>query len=522
MVDFVSYQQMYSKSPLESDSVPMSEALAQLKVRLNNVHYLNSVNNLLGWDQQTMMPEGAQATRAAQTSTISRLSHEMFSSPEIGALIDTAAAHTTSLSYDSNDAALLRIVQRDYERAVKVPAELVAEISSTAAFAHGAWVQARAENKFELFAPWLEKIVKLNQRLAKAIGYTDHIYDALIDQYEPGMTTANVTAMFADIKREVVPMIAHISQNQGRASDDVLHRFYAEAKQESFTLRLARGYGFDFARGRQDRAVHPFCQSMSPDDVRLTTRYDEHFLQAALFGTLHETGHGLYEQGVSHDLHPMMATGISLGVHESQSRLWENVVGRSRGFWNRFYPELQAEFPESLGDVSLETFYGAINTSKPSFIRVEADEVTYNMHTMLRFEIECDLLTNELSVADAPAAWNSKMQAYLGITPPTDALGILQDVHWSGGMMGYFPTYTIGNLLSAQLYEAATRAVASIPADIEHGQFDTLLAWMRTNIHQYGRNYLPQELVKRATGEPLSSRAYIAYLKAKYGEIYNF
>ena len=500
----------------------MPEALAQLKTRLDDVSNLNSANGLLGWDQQTMMPEGGDETRAGQSSTLSRLSHEIFSAPQTGALLDTAAAETVSLPYDHNDSALLRIVQRDYERAVRVPSELVAEISRTAALAHGAWVQARAENRFDLFAPWLEKIVEMNRRLAEAIGYSDHIYDALLDQFEPGMTAADVTAMFADLKREVVPMIAHISQHQDRASDDVLHRFYAEATQEAFTLRLARGYGFDFNRGRQDRAVHPFCQSMSPDDVRITTRYDEHFLQVALFGTLHETGHALYEQGVSHDLHPFLGSGTSLGVHESQSRLWENVVGRSRGFWKRFYPDLQAAFPDSLGNVDLETFYRAVNTSKPSLIRVEADEVTYNMHTMLRFEIECDLLTGALSVADAPAAWNAKMQAYLGITPPSDTLGILQDVHWSGAMLGYFPTYTIGNLLSAQLYEAATRAVPSIPADVAAGKFDTLLGWLRENIHQHGRKYLPQELIKRATGEPLNSRAYIAYLRGKYGDIYGF
>ncbi len=500
----------------------MTTALDKLKMRLNDVHYINSSAALLGWDHQVMMPEGGAPTRAAQLSTLSRFSHELFTAPVTGELLQAATAEANGIDYDSDDAALLRIERRDYDKATRIPAELVAEISQTATLAHGEWAKARAENNYALFAPWLEKVIALNRRLAECLSYKDRPYDALIDQFEPGMTTADVTAMFEDLKLSIVPMVKSIVERQDRANDDVLHRFYAESIQQDFSLRVAKAFGFDFTHGRLDRAVHPFCQSLSPIDVRLTTRYDEHFLQAALFSVLHETGHGLYEQGVSTALPPILSSGTSLGVHESQSRLWENVVGRSWGFWKHYYPQLQAAFPESLGDVDLETFYRAVNTSKPSFIRVEADEVTYSLHVLLRFEMENDLLEGKLSVADAPAAWNAKMQSYLGITPKTDTLGILQDVHWSGGSFGYFPTYTIGSMLAAQLYQAALAAEPSIPADMEQGKFDKLLGWLREHVHKHGRKYLPQELVKRATGEPLTSKPYIAYLKAKYGEIYGF
>ncbi len=468
------------------------------------------------------MPEAGAANRGAQMATLARFAHELFIASETGALLKASAAELQNADYDDDDASLVRIEHRDYDRAVRIPPELVDETTRVSAMAHVEWVKARAESNYALFAPSLEKIVVLVRRLADCIGYKDRPYDALIDGFEPGTTTADLAAMYEDLKRETVPLIAHIRDHQDRASDAAQRRFFNASKQRDFSVRIAKAFGFDFQRGRLDNAVHPFCSGISPDDVRLTNRFDEHYLQVALMGMMHETGHGLYEQGASTALHPILASGTSLGVHESQSRLWENVVGRSRGFWKHFYPQFQAEFPEALADVDLDTFYKAINTSKPSFIRVEADEVTYNMHTLVRFEMENELIEGKLSVKDAPDAWNAKMQTYLGITPPNDALGILQDVHWSGGSMGYFPTYTIGNLLSAQLYKAAVTARPSIPAEIEQGKFDGLLGWLRENVHKHGRKYLPQELVKRVTGEPLNSRAYIDYLKTKYGEIYGF
>jgi carboxypeptidase Taq len=501
----------------------MSNTLEQLKTRLNDVAYLGSAAALVSWEQQTYMPEGGAETRAGQLSTLARIEHEMFTSDETGRLLQDAAQELNGAGPDSADARLIKVTQRDYDLRTKIPAALVAEINHHGAIAHNIWAKARANNDYKSFAPALQKTFDLMKQVAEHLGYADHIYDALLDQYEPGMKTADVAAMFAGLKTDLVPLVAAIKQRQDRVDDTVLHRDYDVQKQNAFSEMVAKDFGFDFHRGRQDKAVHPFCQSLSPDDVRITTRFDPKFLNTALFGTMHETGHALYEQGAGGGkLHLRMSSGTSLGVHESQSRLWENIVGRSRGFWKKYFPLLQQTFPESLGDVDLETFYRAINKSYPSFIRVEADEVTYNLHIMVRFEMETALLTGQLTVEQAPEAWNAKYQDYLGITPETDRIGILQDIHWSSGLVGYFPTYSIGNLLSAQLWEKATADQPQIKTDVENAKFDTLLAWLRENIHQHGRNFLPKELIQRVTGKPLSSEAYIRYLKGKYGEIYGF
>lgn len=498
-------------------------ALEQLKARLSDVFYIGSATALVGWEQQTYMPEGGSETHAGQMGILTRLEHEMFTSEETGRLLEAAEAELNGADYDHPDTSLIRVTKHDYALRTRVPAKLVEAMSYHNAIAHNVWAKARQDNDFKAFVPTLRKTFELATQLAEALGYTDHIYDALLDQFEPGAKTAEVAAMFSALKADLVPVVAAIQERRDRVSDAILHRPFDPAKQSQFTEMVARDFGFDFNHGRQDKAVHPFCQSLSPEDVRITTRFDPNFLNPALFGTMHETGHALYEQGAGGPgLHPHLTSGTSLGVHESQSRLWENIVGRSRGFWGKYYPLLQATYPESLGDVDMETFYRAINKSEPSFIRVEADEVTYNLHTMIRFEIELDLLTGALRVEDAPEVWNAKYQAYLGITPPTDTVGILQDVHWSSGLIGYFATYTIGNLLSAQLYEKALADLPGIPADIAAGKFSTLLDWLRANIHQHGRKYRPTELIMRVTGKPLSSEAYVRYLKTKYGEIYGF
>ncbi|PJF39197.1 MAG: carboxypeptidase, partial [Phototrophicales bacterium] len=347
-------------------------------------------------------------------------------------------------------------------------------------------------------------------------------YDALLDIFEPNAKSAYVAKVFSNLREELVPFAQAIFEHQDRVSDEPLHRQFPLEQQETFGLMIARALGYDFKRGRQDKVVHPFCTSFSRNDVRITTRFYPDFLSPALFGTIHETGHALYEQGLSPELDgTFLADGVSLGVHESQSRLWENIVGRSYGFWSYFYPDAQRIFAGILDDVSLDEFYKAINAVKPSFIRVEADEVTYPLHIMLRFELELDILSGNLSLKDAPEAWNSKMQTYLGITPPNDSEGILQDVHWSSGIIGYFPTYALGTLLSAQLYEAALKDHPSIPEEIQIGKFDTLLEWMRTNIHQHGRRYMPDELIQKATGQSLTHAPYMRYLKEKYTPIYD-
>lgn len=495
--------------------------LTQLKERLADIHNINTAMALLNWDQQTYMPPGGANIRAAQFGTLSKIAHEMFVSPETGRLLAAAEAEGKDLDYDSDDAALLRVARRDYDQETKIPTDLVVEFAQVTTLAYEEWHKARANNDYAHFAPWLSKIIDLNRRRAEYLGYTDHPYDALLDLFEPGMKTAQVKTIFDELKAAQIPLVHAIASQIDTVDNAILKRDYDEKKQEAFGIEVAKRLGYDFQRGRLDRAVHPFTNGTGRGDVRITTRYNRHWLPESLFGTIHESGHALYEQGTGESLeNTLLGTGASLGIHESQSRLWENLVGRSLGFWKFFFPRLREVFPEALHDVDLETFYRAINRVEPSLIRVEADEVTYNLHIIIRFEMELGLLSGEISVADAPAAWNAKYQEYLGVTPPDDAKGILQDVHWSGGAMGYFPTYTLGNLMSVQFFNKAVQEIPTIPAQIERGEFGDLLAWLQRNIYVHGRKYLPAELVQRVTGGPMQAGPYIAYLRQKYGAIY--
>jgi carboxypeptidase Taq len=499
----------------------MSDTLTALKSRLADVHNLQMASAVLDWDQQTNMPPGGVGARAEQKATLSKLAHQFLTDEQTGTLLSRAEAEHQGLPEADNDAALLRMARRDYDKATRIPTALVEEFTRVTSLAQEEWAKARAADDFPAFAPWLERIVDLERRTAEALGYTDRLYDALLDQYEPGMTARRLDEIFAELKRETVPLVRTIFANQGAADDSVLHKGYDEDQQRIFAESVLKDCGFDFNRGRQDRSVHPFCTHFSQNDVRITTRYDRNFLSMALFGSLHEMGHGLYEQGTAPEIEgTLLASGASLGLHESQSRLWENLVGRSRGFWQHYFPRLQSTFPEQLAGVSPEAFYRAINRSGPSLIRVEADEVTYNLHIILRYEIENELLAGRLSVADAPAAWNAKMEELFGLTPPDNRQGILQDVHWSIGIMGYFPTYSLGNILSVQLYEKAVADVPSIPGDIERGEFQPLLTWLRETVHRHGRKYLPEDLIQQATGSPLTVAPYVRYLKTKFGEIY--
>jgi carboxypeptidase Taq len=386
------------------------------------------------------------------------------------------------------------------------------------------WVAARVANDYARFAPWLEKQVGLARQLADCLGYEGERYDALIDQYEQGATASSVRAVFDSLKPELVALVRAIAdRGTGYVDASPIHRSFDEKAQRAFGERVIRDFGFDFERGRQDEAVHPFCTTFAHGDVRITTRFERNFLSPALFGTMHETGHALYEQGVAAELDGnILFDGTSLGIHESQSRLWENLVGRSLPFWEHYYGDLQSAFPGTLDDVDLRAFYQAINNVEPSLIRVEADEVTYNLHVLLRFELETDLLDGRLDVKDAPEAWNAKMQEYLGLTPPTDALGILQDVHWSGGMIGYFPTYTLGNVISVQLFEQAnTDLGGNMDEQIRNGEFSGLLGWLRENVHRHGRKYPPKELMMRVTGKPIDTKPYLCYLGRKFGDLYH-
>ena len=497
------------------------EKYQQLKQRLGEINDVNRAAALLSWDQQTQMPPAGAEARAYQLGTLSKIGHEMHIADETGRLIEAAAAELDGAEYDSDEASLLRVARRDYDRARKLPPEFVAEFSRLTTLAHEIWAKARAENRFEDFRPTLEKVFDMSRQAAEFYGYTDHIYDALLEDYEPGMKTAQVRAIFDDLKKELVPLVQAISERLDRVDDKVLRQEFDEDAQRDFAYAVIRKFGYDFKRGRVDRAVHPFAIHFSINDVRITTRYDRNFLNPALFGSMHETGHALYELGVDLALERTpLAGGTSLAVHESQSRMWENLVGRSRGFWTHFYPDLQRAFPAQLGRTSLDAFYRSINRVSPSFIRVEADEVTYNLHIMLRFELEQELLEGKLKVAHLPEAWNARFQEYLGITPPSDTAGVLQDVHWSSGLIGYFATYALGNLISVQLWDKALAGAPDIPALVEQGEFGALRDWLRQNVHRHGRKFMPDELVRRVTGESIQSRSYMRYLKAKYGEIY--
>ncbi len=489
--------------------------LAALRHRLGWIHDLTSSAAVLEWDQETYLPDGATALRATQVATLRRLAHEAFTDAETGRLLN-AAADVAGLPADDEVTALVRVVQRDYGLAQKVPASWVATMAETVGHAKAAWREARQASDFGRFAPHLEKIVALNREKADLLGFADHPYSALLDQFEPDLTTSEVRRVFDDLRARLVPLLRRI-RDTPQPDDACLHGPFDEAVQWDFSLRVLRDIGFDFERGRLDRSAHPFTTTFGTSDVRLTTRFDPHFFPSAFFGTLHEAGHGLYEQGIRPSLdRTPLAEGTSLGMHESQSRLWENMVGRSRAFWEHYFPLAQQAFPDALGPVSLDAFLAALNRVAPSTIRVEADEVTYNLHIMLRFDLEVALVEGTLAVRDLPDAWNSGMERLLGIRPSDDAEGVLQDVHWALGTLGYFPTYTLGNLMSAMLFQAAERDLGRLDDHFRRGTFAPLLAWLRLHVHQHGRARSARDILETTTGGSLDAGPWLRYVEAKF------
>ncbi len=499
----------------------MKAKLQELKTRLTEINNLESVNALLGWDQSTYMPAGGAAARARQSATLSRLAHEKFTDPAIGHLLDDLQPYEMSLPYDADAAALIRVTRREYERAVKVPPSFMAELSSQMAKSYQAWTMARPKNDFAAVQPDLQKTLDLSRQLAEYFAPYEHIADPLIDWADYGMKVSVIRPLFAQLRSQLVPIVEAITA-QTPADDACLRQHFPEAAQWAFAEDVIKRLGYDFSRGRLDKTHHPFMTKFSLGDVRITTRVDEDYLGENIFSVMHESGHAMYEMGICMDYEGSpLANGTSAGVHESQSRLWENVVGRSRAFWSFFYPKLQAVFPEQLGSVPLDTFYRAINRVRRSLIRTEADEVTYNLHVMIRFEFELALLEGKLAVRDLPEAWRARYQADLGIAPPDDKDGVMQDVHWFGGVIGgAFQGYTLGNILGAQFYAQALQARPTIPAQIAQGEFDTLHGWLRENLYQHGSKFTAAELVQRVTGGPLSIEPYIRYLRTKYGELY--
>ncbi len=500
----------------------MSEKLNQLYERLGEISDLGKAAGLFAWDMRTYMPPAGAEARSKQLATLTRLTHEKFTSDEMGQLLDDLAAETKDLPYEDDVVSMIRVLRRDYDQDRKLPGAFVAELAEARGLAQPVWARAREQSNWAPFEPHLQKLVALKIREAEYLGYKDRIYDALLDAYEPGMKTAQVEAIFADVRKELVPLVKAIAEHADRVSDAVLHQAFDEQKQWDLGVQALQCVGFDFERGRQDKSAHPFTTEFNNHDVRITTRVYPDFFSAAFFGSLHEGGHALYEQGSPDKFErTLMEGGTSLGVHESQSRMWENMVGRSRPFWSFFFSKARAMFPDALGAVSLETFYRAINRVEPSYIRVEADEVTYNLHIMLRFQLENALVEGKLKVQDVPEAWNAAMQEFLGVTPPDVAQGPLQDIHWSGGMIGYFPTYSLGNFFAAQLFEQALKEMPDLYSRFERGDFQPLLGWLREKVHQHGRKFTLDELAVRITGEKLQTRSYIKYLKEKFSEIYD-
>ncbi len=498
-----------------------SDKLQHLRHILAEVTDLNRAAMVLEWDQETYMPPGGVQGRAEQLSTLLTLSHVKFTSDEVGKLIEDLEDELASAPFDSDDASIVRVTRRDYDQARKLPPELVAEIARAGSVARPVWEKARHDENFGLFAPYLEKNVELNRRIADALGYKDRPYDALIDRSEPGMTTAQLRTIFDELKAAIVPLVADIKQHADAVDDSVLYRGFDPDLQVSYALNLVKRLGYDLERGRQDISTHPFSTGFGPGDVRITTRVSRDFFNECLFGSIHESGHAMYNQGMGREIdRTPLWDGASPGIHESQSRLWENLVGRSRAFWRHFYPSLKSVFPEPLKGVEEEAFYRAVNKSHPSFIRVEADEVTYNLHVLLRFELENELLEGKLKVKDVPEAWNSRFKSYLGLDVPNDREGALQDIHWSFVSFGIFPGYTIGNLVSAQLMEKIRADIPDLDAHVENGHFAPLLSWLRKNVHRHGRKFTPNELLERATGKPLTAGPWIAYVRKKFGALY--
>jgi carboxypeptidase Taq len=500
----------------------LESKLTLLKSLLNEVKDLFAIIGLLQWDLETYMPPAGNQERSHQLSTLTRIHHLKLTSPEIGLLLEDLKPYAAQLDPDSDDARLIKVTDRIYQKEIRVPADLVAALAKATGEAHPAWEKARAESNFPIFRPHLETIIDLRRQYADCFTPYDHVYDPLLDDFEPGLKTADVQAIFTPLRSQQVELVRAISARP-QVDDSFLHQPFDVDNQWKFGVEVITRFGFDWQRGRQDKSTHPFTIGLGPGDVRITTRFLPDYAPSALFSTTHECGHALYEMGIDPKLsRTPLEQAASYAIHESQSRLYENIVSRSRHFWTFFYPRLRELFPAQLANVSLDAFYRAINKVKPSLIRVEADEATYNLHPMLRLELEMALMEGSLEVKHLPEAWNAAMQAYLGLTPPDDAHGVLQDIHWAHGHLGYFATYALGNLIAGQLWERVLEDIPDLPKQFERGEFASLTAWMREKIHRHGAKFEPQELVERVTGSKIDSAPYLRYLSKKYGDIYGF
>ncbi len=498
------------------------ETYSELTRLLREAALVGSCGSVLSWDEQTYMPDKGSAHRADQLGLLAGLAHERATSPRIGELLSQLEGRGDLGDADGDRAVNVREARRSFDRQTKLPRRLVEELSRTTTLSQQAWIKAREDADFAAFLPWLEKMIGLKREEAQAVGYGDGVpYDALLDDYEPGVTAAEIQRVFTPLRDELVKLVAAIQHSARRPNVEILSRHYPKTPQMVLSEGASKAIGFDFEAGRIDESAHPFCSGFGPGDCRLTTRYNDHHFNSAFFGVLHESGHGIYEQGLPGDGFGLgIGQPSSLGIHESQSRMWENFVGRSRSFWKYLFPTAKTAFPKALGDVSLEEFYSAINDVRPSLIRVEADEVTYNLHIMLRFEIEQQLVSGDLKPVDIPAVWNEKVMKYFGLAVPSDANGCLQDIHWSAGLLGYFPTYALGNMYAAQFFSAARRDLGDLDDQFSRGQFKPLKNWLNEKIHCHGKRFRAKRLVEVVTGESLSHQPLIAHLRTKYSELY--
>ncbi|MFX1345122.1 MAG: carboxypeptidase M32 [Promethearchaeota archaeon] len=492
-------------------------AIEELREYFSEIMRLNYIQALLSWDQEVnMMQYKTLEGRSKQVSLIEKLIHQRVTADKVGTLIKKA----NKLDLNEIESAMLREITREYNLATKLPEKLVTEIAETSILAAREWREARKKSDFSIFKELLEKTVELQKEKAEKLGTHPDLYSTLIDLYEPGATYDWIANIFNPIKPKIIDFVNKLNSSQDKPDETVLKKSYDEDKQFELSREIIKNLNFDFGYGRQDKVTHPFTTSLASLDVRITTRTTEPFPDC-ITSTIHEYGHAMYEMGIKKELHDtILCNGTSMGIHESQSRMWENIVGRSKEFWIHWYPTFQKYFPQNLKDYPLEEFHRAINIVQPSFIRVDADEVTYGLHIILRFEIEKDLIEGKIQVDELPGIWNTKFEELLGIVPPDDAQGVLQDVHWSMGSIGYFPTYFLGNLYSAQIYNSALKANPNLPEDYKKGEFSNLLSYLRENIHQHGSVYRANELIKRVTGEDLNPDYFLKYIETKFKPIY--
>ncbi len=504
---------------MPEDSKKLYQKLVE---KVQKAAYLSSIGSVLGWDERTYMPRGGVEHRSKQLSMIAGMAHQTFTAPEIGDLISELEQSDLVKDESSLEAINIREIRRDYDRQTKLPTDLVEELSATTTRAQGIWVEARAKKDFSHFQEILSKVFDLNFRMAEAYGYDKEPYDALLEDYEPGTKTEQVAEVFSNLRDDLVPFVEKIKESGKHPDMSIIENDYDVHRQQMFGKAAAAAIGYDFSKGRLDTTTHPFCTGIGPGDVRILTRYNPKHFGQAFFGIVHEAGHGIYEQGLRRDEYfgLPVAEPVSYGIHESQSLSWENIVARGKPFWTHFFPRAQQTYPENLGNVKFDDFFFAINDVRPSFIRVDADEVTYCLHILLRFEIELGIIHKDIKVADIPGVWNEKFTEFFGITPPDDSQGCLQDVHWSMGALGYFPSYALGNLYAAQFYQKALKDNPDMHAEFERGDFSTFKKWVNDNIHAHGRRYTPTQLAEVLTGGPLSHKHFMKYLEEKFSPLY--